>query len=64
MAETGISADDTEVKMEAVVNVSNVEGSPEATDQLMAYFSSWMKLKVSVAQFFRLKGLLLEKWQG
>ncbi len=61
LVETAIAADDTEVKKEATVNVINVEGSPEATGWLMAYFSSWMKLKVSVAWFLRLKGLLLEK---
>ena len=59
MVETAIAADDIEVKKEAMVNVINVEGSPDATGRLMAYFSSWMKLKVSVAWFLKLKGILL-----
>ncbi|KAK0142161.1 hypothetical protein N1851_020145 [Merluccius polli] len=38
MVETAIAADDIEVKKEAMVNVINVEGSPDATGRLMAYF--------------------------
>lgn len=59
--ETVIALDDLEVKREAMVNVIDVEGSPDATGRLMAYFSDWMKLKVSVAWFFKLRSILLER---
>ena len=59
--ETVIAFDDIEVKKEAMVNVIHVEDSPGATGRLMAYFSDWMKLKVSVAWFLKLKGVLLER---
>ncbi|KAK0139489.1 hypothetical protein N1851_023681 [Merluccius polli] len=59
VVETVIALDDIEVKKEAMVNVIHVEDSPGATGRLMAYFSDWMKLKVSVAWFLKLKGVLL-----
>lgn len=55
-----VNADDPEVKRDALVNVVG-NHSLTATDQLMSYFSDWKKLKVSVAWFLRLKGILLER---
>lgn len=39
-----------------MVKAVNVEGSPDASSQLMAYFSDWRKLKVAVSWFLKLKG--------
>ena len=53
-----IPIDDPEVKREAAVNV--IVNDPEnPTDHLLNYFSSWMKLKRSVAWFLVLKRHLL-----
>ncbi|XP_030596228.1 uncharacterized protein LOC115787620 [Archocentrus centrarchus] len=54
-----VDSDDPEIRQEAWVNSTAID-SLNATDQLMTYFSDWRKLKVSVAWFLRLKGLLLQ----
>ena len=53
-----IPIDDPEVKREAAVNAI-VQGSENPTDHLTNYFSSWKKLKTSVAWFLELKRRLL-----
>lgn len=60
VTETALGVDDKEVKGEAMVNVTIVDSSLNATSQLMAYFSDWRKLKAAVAWFLKLKRNLLE----
>lgn len=62
MVETAKAADDMEVKKEPMVNVNNAECLTDATGWLMACFSNWMRLKVSISCFLNLKGILLERW--
>ena len=52
-----IPADDPEVKREAKVNTI-VKYADNATNHFINYFSSWRKLKVSVAWFLQLKRVL------
>ncbi len=60
VVKTAIRADYLEVRKEDIVNVVNVDSSPDATSCLMAYFSDWRKLKVAAAWFLKLKRILLE----
>ncbi|XP_032387795.1 uncharacterized protein LOC116699370 [Etheostoma spectabile] len=53
-----ILEDDPEVKREASVNAI-VKNSEDPTTHLINYFSSWRKLKTSVAWFLKLKEVLL-----
>ncbi len=52
-----LSEDDPEVKRSSTMNVI-IQGSTNPTDKLMSYFSSWTKLKVSVAWYLKLKETL------
>ncbi len=52
-----ISEDDPEVKRSSNMNVI-IQGGTKPTDKLMSYFSSWTKLKVSVAWYLKLKETL------
>lgn len=61
MVKAFVGADDLEVRKEVTVNALNVESAAETTYQLMAHFSDWRKLKVTVAWFLRLKRTLLER---
>lgn len=54
-----VSSEDPEVKCVLLMNVINAE-MEEPTIRLMNSFSSWTKLKISVAWFLRLKGILLQ----
>ncbi len=54
-----LDANDPEVKKEVLVNFIG-HSSLNATDSLIRYFSDWKRLKVSVAWFLRLKGILKE----
>ena len=53
-----IPADDPEVKRDLTVN-SVVVDSESATDRLLCYFSSWMRLKTSVAWLLKVKSALV-----
>lgn len=53
-----VTADDPEVKKCLTVNAVLV--NTNATSQLIAHFSDWQKLKVAVAWFLKLKGILLK----
>nr|XP_054591899.1 uncharacterized protein LOC129156312 [Nothobranchius furzeri] len=53
-----VSVDDPEVKKDLTVSVI-VKESQEAANQLIHYFSSWTKLKTSVAWILKLKRILL-----
>lgn len=55
--------DDPEVKKEVVVNAI-IKDSCSPTDRLIAHFSDWHKLKVSVAWLLRFCYVLREKTQG
>ncbi len=52
-----LSEDDPEVKRSSTMNVI-IQGGAKPTDKLMSYFSSWTKLKVSVAWYLKLKEIL------
>ncbi|KAK7909879.1 hypothetical protein WMY93_014563 [Mugilogobius chulae] len=53
-----IPSDDPEVKKDVLVYA--IDSNPEdATFKLLHYFSSWSKLKISVAWFLKLKDILL-----
>lgn len=58
---TAVGVDDLEVKKEAFVNVVNTQGSLKGTNQLMAYFSDWRKLRIAVAWLLKLKRILLRR---
>lgn len=60
ITEATITDDDLEVKRDATVNTIITQDSPNATDQLMSYFSDWRKLKVAVAWFLKWKRTLLQ----
>lgn len=60
ITEATIAADDVEVKRDATVSVIIIQDSPNATDQLLLYFSDWRKLKVAVAWFLKWKRILLQ----
>ncbi|XP_038134457.1 uncharacterized protein LOC119779029 [Cyprinodon tularosa] len=53
-----LMAEDPEVKKSILVNATTVE-STDAMQQLIHYFSSWIRLKKAVAWFTRLKHTLL-----
>ena len=65
-----ITSDDPEVRGEATVNTVVVKDAPKATDtvlsqdgqnatnRLIAYFSSWRRLKTSVAWFLRVRNTM------
>ena len=55
-----IAADDVEVKMDATVNTIIAQDSPNATDQLVLYFSDWCKLQVAIVWFLKWKRILLQ----
>ena len=59
--DVSLSADDKEVKREAVTNAINVCNAVTPTDQLIIYFSDWKRLKKAAAWFLLLKAVLLEK---
>ncbi|KAK7896434.1 hypothetical protein WMY93_021759 [Mugilogobius chulae] len=58
MESSSISADDPEVKREAIVNAITTHNE-NPTSHLIHYFSSWSKLKTSVAWMLELKEKLL-----
>ncbi len=58
--DTGIAADDPEVKKELTVNAVVIKNSPNATQQLITYFSDWKRLKISVAWILKIRKALLE----
>ena len=60
ITEATIAADDVEVKRDATVSAIIIQDSPNATDQLLLYFSDWRKLKVAVAWFLKWKRILLQ----
>ena len=53
-----ISADDPEVKRDIMVNAV-IKDSENATNHLISYFSSWIRLKQSVAWFLKVKEILM-----
>lgn len=53
-----IPADDPEVKRDLTVNAI-VMDLENATNRLICYFSSWMRLKTSVAWFLKVKKILM-----
>ncbi|XP_043961975.1 uncharacterized protein LOC122825006 [Gambusia affinis] len=53
-----LPADDSEIKKDVIVNAI-VEEAKSPTSFFISYFSSWMKLKTSVAWVLKLKELLL-----
>ena len=57
-----ISSDDPEVKRDLTVNVITKD-TEDHTNYLINYFSTWMKLKTTVAWFLRLKQLLKQLTQ-
>ncbi|XP_042586291.1 uncharacterized protein LOC122138292 [Cyprinus carpio] len=61
MVDTAVGVEDLEVKKEASVNVVNTQGSLKGTNRLMAYFSDWRRLRVSVAWLLKLKRMLLRR---
>lgn len=61
MVDTAVGVEDLEVKKEAFVNVVNTQGSLKGTNRLMAYFSDWRRLRVSVAWLLKLKRMLLRR---
>ncbi len=61
MVDTTVRDDDLEVKKEAFVNVVNTQDSLKGTNRLMAYFSVWRRLRVSVAWLLKLKRMLLRR---
>ncbi len=58
--ENTIAVDDPEVKKDFTVNAAIIKDSPNATDQLAAYFSDWRRLKVAAAWFLKVKTMLLK----
>ena len=60
ITEATIAANDVEVKRNATENTVITQDSPNATDQLLLYFSDWRKLKVAVAWFLKWKRNLLQ----
>lgn len=55
---TSISSDDPEVKGEVSVNAVITTDQPNAVNKLITYFSSWKRLKTSVAWFLQLRKML------
>lgn len=62
--ETGISLDNPEMKRDLIVSAVIVKDSLSPTDQLLTYFSSWQRLKVSVPWFLKVKRALLKLRQA
>lgn len=58
-----ISGDDPEVKKELIANAVNVKDTPNATKQLIFYFSDWRRLKRSVAWILKIRKALQEMSQ-
>lgn len=56
--DTGVTADDPEVKRSLTVNAIHVDTN--AASQLMTHFSDWQRLKVAAAWCIKLKGTLLK----
>ena len=57
-----IAPDDVEIKKEVVVNVVKVDEITEhPIDSIINYFSSWIKVKKSVAWLLKIKSRLIEK---
>nr|XP_054607751.1 uncharacterized protein LOC129167238 [Nothobranchius furzeri] len=54
-----VSLEDPEVKGEVIVNVFSLQAD-DPTSRFIHYFSSWRKLKTSVAWFLKLKAILLD----
>lgn len=52
-------SDDQEVRKEVMVNAISVCDISSPTDQLIAFFSDWRRLKTAVAWILRLKVMLL-----
>lgn len=55
-----ILVDEPKVKRGFVVNLAISKNTQCAVSKLLYYFSDWMKLKISVAWFLKLKNVLLE----
>ena len=56
-----ISDDDLEFKREVRVHAAELDKSMETVEKLLCYFSSWDKLRKSVAYILRFKSWLLNK---
>ena len=56
-----ISDDDLEFKREVRVHAADLDKSMETVEKLLCYFSSWDKLRKSVAYILRFKSWLLNK---
>ena len=56
-----ISDDDLEFKREVCVHLAELDKSMETVEKLLCYYSSWDKLRKSVAYMLRLKSWLLGK---
>lgn len=58
-----LTAEDPEVKKGVLVNVITAEERTDAMQQVIQYFSSWIRLKKAVAWFTRLKQTLVTLWR-
>ena len=58
-----IPSGDEEVKKEVIVNVA-LENEEHPVEKIVKYFSSWYKVKKSIAWWLKLKGRLIEKVKG
>lgn len=56
-----VDGSDKEVRKEATANAIRVCDMSSPTEQLIAYFSAWRRLKTTVALLLRLKAMLLEQ---
>lgn len=56
--DVSVDSNDQEVRKEAMVNTVGVCDTSFPTDQLIAYFSDWKKLRTAVAWILRLKAML------
>ncbi|XP_054869314.1 uncharacterized protein LOC129349591 [Amphiprion ocellaris] len=54
-----LTVTDPEVKKSILVNATTVKESSDGMQRLTEYFSSWIRLKKTVAWFTRVKGILL-----
>lgn len=61
VSEWSLDLNDPEVRKRTTANAINVCAVSSPTDQLIAYFSDWRRLKTAVAWFLRLKVMLLSK---
>lgn len=55
-----LDINDLEIRSVTQAHLTQVKEMTDATNQLMAYFSSWIKLKRAVAWFLKLKHVLKE----